>query len=92
MFSEYGEVADCYMPRDHTTGAAVGAGCSPMLDHNHRCGDRGRVQPLARAGCSSLQLACSLSCIRSQTPPPSVADPATYGRRQEPRLRLYPVP
>ena len=33
MFSEYGEVSDCYMPRDHTTGAALGAGCSPVFDH-----------------------------------------------------------
>lgn len=54
---------------------------------HHRCGARGGLQPCVGAGCSPLQLACSLRCTALQAPPPTVAGSATYGCRLR-HLRL----
>ena len=32
MFSEYGEVSDCYIPRDHATGQSRGFGFVRFID------------------------------------------------------------
>ena len=37
MFSEYGEVSDCYIPRDHSTGQSRGFGFVRYSDGEPAC-------------------------------------------------------